>query len=84
MAAQGDSLLGVTLVQNKNGASLGVPMQIVLLLTALTLLPAILMSVTPFLRSDRRAAFSAAGAGDADRAFEPGAGRPGAVHLACW
>lgn len=51
LAAQGDSLLGVTLVQNKNGASLGVPMQIVLLLTALTMLPAILMSVTPFLRS---------------------------------
>lgn len=47
----GDSLLGVTLVQSKNGPSLGVPMQIVLLLTALTMLPAILMSVTPFLRS---------------------------------
>ncbi len=49
-AATSDSLLGVTLVQNKTGASLGVPMQIVLLLTLLTLLPAILMSVTPFLR----------------------------------
>jgi flagellar biosynthetic protein FliP len=45
-----DSLLGITLVQNKAGTSLGVPMQIVLLLTLLTLLPAILMSVTPFLR----------------------------------
>jgi flagellar biosynthetic protein FliP len=50
-AGSGDSILGVTVVQSKNGASLGVPMQIVLLLTALTLLPAILMSVTPFLRS---------------------------------
>jgi len=49
-AAAGDSLLGITLVQNKNGASLSVPMQIVILLTLLTLLPAILMSVTPFLR----------------------------------
>jgi len=49
-AAPADSLLGVTLVQNKSGASLGVPMQIVLLLTLLTMLPAILMSVTPFLR----------------------------------
>ena len=49
-AAPGDSLLGITLVQNKNGVSLSVPMQIVLLLTLLTLLPAILMSVTPFLR----------------------------------
>ena len=51
MAAPGDSLMGITLVQNKGGASLGVPMQIVLLLTGLSLLPAILMSVTPFLRS---------------------------------
>jgi flagellar biosynthetic protein FliP len=51
IAAQSDSLLGVTLVQSKGGPALGVPMQIVLLLTALTMLPAILMSVTPFLRS---------------------------------
>jgi len=50
-AQSGDSLLGITVAQGKNGASLGVPMQIVLLLTALTMLPAILMSVTPFLRS---------------------------------
>jgi flagellar biosynthesis protein FliP len=49
-AAPADSLLGITLVQNKNGTSVSVPMQIVLLLTLLTLLPAILMSVTPFLR----------------------------------
>ncbi len=49
-AAPQESLLGVTLVQNKTGTSLGVPMQIVLLMTLLTLLPAILMSVTPFLR----------------------------------
>ena len=32
------------------GGSAGVPMQIILLLTALTLLPAIVMSITPFLR----------------------------------
>ncbi len=51
VAAPDDSIMGITLVQGKNGASLSVPMQIVLLLTALTLLPAILMSVTPFLRS---------------------------------
>lgn len=49
-AQSSDSLLGLTLVQNKAGGSLGVPMQIVLLLTLLTLLPAILMSITPFLR----------------------------------
>jgi flagellar biosynthetic protein FliP len=49
-AAPNDSLLGITLVANKNGASLSVPMQILLLLSALTLLPAILMCLTPFLR----------------------------------
>ena len=50
MAAPSDSLLGVSLVADKTGQSLGAPMQIILLLTALTLLPAILMSLTPFLR----------------------------------
>jgi flagellar biosynthesis protein FliP len=49
-AATPESFLGVTLVQNKSGASVSVPMQIVVLLTLLTVLPAILMSVTPFLR----------------------------------
>ncbi len=49
-AAPADSLLGITLVQSKTGQSLSVPMQIILLLTVLTLLPAIFMSVTPFLR----------------------------------
>ncbi len=48
--AEANSLLGITLAPNKGGTSLGVPMQIVILLTALTLLPAIVMSVTPFLR----------------------------------
>jgi flagellar biosynthetic protein FliP len=50
MAAPTDSLMGISLVQNKTGGSLSVPMQIVLLMTALTLLPAILMACTPFLR----------------------------------
>jgi flagellar biosynthetic protein FliP len=49
-AAQSSSLLGVTLVQDKTGQALSVPMQIVVLMTVLTLLPAILMSATPFLR----------------------------------
>lgn len=50
LAAPTDSLLGVSLVADKTGQSLGAPMQIILLLTVLTLLPAILMSLTPFLR----------------------------------
>lgn len=50
IAAPNDSLLGVSLVADRTGQSLGAPMQVILLLTLLTLLPAILMSVTPFLR----------------------------------
>lgn len=42
------SLLGIA--AGKNGASLSVPMQIVILLTLMTLLPAVVMSMTPFLR----------------------------------
>ena len=42
------SLLGINM--SKSGDSLGVPMQIVVLLTVLTLLPAVFMSITPFLR----------------------------------
>ena len=49
-AMAADSALGINLVRDKAGESVSVPMQIVLLLTLLTLLPAILMSVTPFLR----------------------------------
>src|SRR5436309_14577708 len=42
------SLLGIS--PGKSGASLSVPMQIVILLTLMTLLPAAVMSITPFLR----------------------------------
>src|SRR5580765_216324 len=42
------SLLGIS--AGKNGATLSVPMQIVLMLTLMTLLPAAVMSITPFLR----------------------------------
>jgi flagellar biosynthetic protein FliP len=42
------SVLGIN--TGKAGDSLGVPMQIVILLTLLTLLPAVIMTVTPFLR----------------------------------
>lgn len=47
--AAADSLFGINLTQ-KPGESTGVPMQIVVLLTALTVLPAVLMTITPFLR----------------------------------
>jgi len=50
MAASGEpfSLLGIS--AGKNGASLSVPMQIVIMLTLMTILPAAVMSITPFLR----------------------------------
>jgi flagellar biosynthetic protein FliP len=43
-------LSGISLVQTKGSASLSAPMQIIVLLTLLTILPALIMSVTPFLR----------------------------------
>ena len=46
-AAAADPLAGLL---GKGTASLSVPLQIVVLLTLLTLLPAIIMSITPFLR----------------------------------
>jgi flagellar biosynthetic protein FliP len=49
-AESAGSLLGVSLTQSKGSATLGAPMQIIVLLTLLTVLPAIIMSVTPFLR----------------------------------
>jgi flagellar biosynthetic protein FliP len=45
----GTSVLGVNL-SNSGEGGLSVPMQIVILLSLLTLLPAIVMSITPFLR----------------------------------
>jgi len=47
-APEPTSLMGINM--SKSGESLGIPMQIVILLTVLTLLPAMLMSITPFLR----------------------------------
>ena len=41
---------GVSLAQSKGDTILSVPLQIVVLLTVLTVLPAVIMSVTPFLR----------------------------------
>ena len=50
MARGGRTVLSARHSAGKNGASLSVPMQIVILLTLLTLLPAAVMSITPFLR----------------------------------
>ena len=48
-AAPSGSLFGISLVEGKGG-SISVPMQITILMTALALLPAAFMSITPFLR----------------------------------
>ncbi|HBY60444.1 MAG TPA: flagellar biosynthetic protein FliP [Solibacterales bacterium] len=50
LALAADPFLGVTFTPGKDGASLSVPVQIAVLLTLLALLPAALMTVTPFLR----------------------------------
>src|SRR6266853_6364437 len=51
LLAQGQGpLSGISLVQTKGPVALSVPMQIVVMLTVLSVLPAIVMSVTPFLR----------------------------------
>ncbi|MCC7155311.1 MAG: flagellar type III secretion system pore protein FliP [Bryobacterales bacterium] len=50
LAAPNDTLFGIALSQNKGASVLGVPLQIVVLLSALTLLPAVIVSITPFLR----------------------------------
>ena len=50
LLATSGSLFGISLVEGKGGGSIGVPIQITILMTLLTLLPAAIMSVTPFLR----------------------------------
>ena len=49
-AQQPGPLLGASLSAGKGAAAISAPMQIVILLTFLTLLPAALMCITPFLR----------------------------------
>lgn len=50
LAQTQNPLSGISLVQSKGSTTLSVPMQIVVMLTVLSVLPAIIMSVTPFLR----------------------------------
>ena len=48
--AAGNSVLGISFNAGGGPASMSVPMQVAILLALLTLLPAVVMSVTPFLR----------------------------------
>jgi flagellar biosynthesis protein FliP len=50
LAQSPNPLLGVSPTPGNGSASLTAPMQIIFLLTLLTILPAVIMSVTPFLR----------------------------------
>src|ERR1022692_5043718 len=50
LAQNQNPLSGISLIQSKGSASLSAPLQIVVMLTFLTILPAVIMSVTPFLR----------------------------------
>ncbi len=49
-AEPGSTLFGVSLLEQKGAASVAVPVQILILLTLLSVLPALFMTVTPFLR----------------------------------
>jgi len=60
-AADSLSLFGIS--AGKNGSTVSVPMQIVVLLTLMTLLPAAVMCITPFLRITVVLHLSAAGVG---------------------
>ena len=62
----------------KDPNSLSIPMQIVVLLTLLTVLPAVVMSVTPFLRITVVLHFLRQALGTQAHTFQPGAHRPGA------
>src|SRR6202050_2502084 len=50
LAQNPSPLSGVSIIQSKGSAALSAPMQVIALLTFLTVLPAVIMSVTPFLR----------------------------------
>ena len=50
LAQSQNALSGVSVIQSKGSAALSAPMQVIVLLTFLTVLPAVIMSVTPFLR----------------------------------
>jgi flagellar biosynthetic protein FliP len=50
LAASQDSFLGIGLGAGRGANTLSVPLQIAVMLTLLTLLPAAIMSITPFLR----------------------------------
>lgn len=50
LAQKSNGLLGLSLGSGKGGTAISAPMQVLLVLTLLTLLPAAIMSVTPFLR----------------------------------
>ena len=50
LMAQPRNISGVTLMNIKGSENLSVPLQIVVLLTVLTALPAVIMAITPFLR----------------------------------
>jgi len=50
LAQDPGSFLGVSFAPSKGSVSVSVPMQIIILLTVLAVLPAVVMSLTPFLR----------------------------------
>ena len=74
-------LLGANLSTGPNGPTISAPMQIVILLTLLALLPAVIMCITPFLRISIVLHFLAPGARHPDRAFQSGVDRLGSLFV---
>ena len=80
LAAQAPgSLLGVSFAPSKGSLSLSVPMQIIVLLTLLAILPAVIMSVTPFLAHHRGAALPPASLEYPGNTLQSGSDWSGAV-----
>lgn len=78
-AAAPDAGLGITFGPAKGSGALSVPMQIILVLSLLAVLPAVIMSVTPFLRITVVLHFLRQASQHAGHALQPGPDRTGAV-----
>ena len=72
-------LLGANLSTGPNGQTISAPLQIIILLTFLTLLPAAVMCVTPFLRISVVLHFLRQALGTQSRSFQSGPDRVGFV-----
>jgi flagellar biosynthetic protein FliP len=78
VAAQGTSIPVLPDLNARLHPGDSAPWTILFVLTAITLLPSLVMAITPMVRLDGGFPFSAPGAGHADRSFQSDAAGPGA------